>query len=141
MTLTCEIAVMNREAIALAADSAATITGTKKIFPSAEKLFSLSKQPVGIMVYGNADMSEVPWETIIKRFKNHLGDKVFNKLDEYGSFFIKFLEQNKNELIPESAQERYMQSTIEDCFNSIVIDIDFDIKRGFENNKLINIGM
>ena len=37
--MTCEIAVMNREAIALAADSAETVFGGK-FFPSAEKFFS-----------------------------------------------------------------------------------------------------
>ena len=53
--MTAEVAVMNKQAIALAADSAVTFqeeTG-HKIFPSASKIFTLSKyQPVGIMVYG-----------------------------------------------------------------------------------------
>ena len=61
--MTAEVAVMNKQAIALAADSAVTFqeeTG-HKIFPSASKIFTLSKyQPVGIMVYGSADFMQVP---------------------------------------------------------------------------------
>ena len=54
--MTAEVAVMNKQAIALAADSAVTIRDVKgqKIFTSASKIFTLSKyHPVGIMVYGN----------------------------------------------------------------------------------------
>jgi hypothetical protein len=57
--MTAEIGIMNRVAVALAADSAATITigNITKILNSANKLFSLSKfHPVGIMVYGNAEL-------------------------------------------------------------------------------------
>ena len=65
--MTCEVAVMNKRGIALAADSAVTLGDGKKIYQSAEKLFSLSPTiPVAIMTYGSADMMGVPWETIIK---------------------------------------------------------------------------
>ena len=67
--MTAEIAIMNKEAIALASDSAVTMTGKagQKIFTSANKLFALSKyHPVGMMIYGSAIFMDVPWETIIK---------------------------------------------------------------------------
>jgi len=67
--MTAEIAIMNKEAIALAADSAVTMRQEKgqKIFTSANKLFALSKYyPIGIMIYGSASFMSVPWETIIK---------------------------------------------------------------------------
>ena len=57
--MTAEVAIMNKQAIALAADSAVTFqeeTG-QKIFTSASKIFTLSKyQPVGVMIYGNASL-------------------------------------------------------------------------------------
>jgi hypothetical protein len=56
--MTAEIAIMNKEAVALAADSAVTthIANEKKVFTSANKLFALSyRHPVGIMVY-NSDL-------------------------------------------------------------------------------------
>ena len=85
--MTTEIAIMNKSAVALAADSAVTIalTGTQgrehKIFNSANKLFALSKYcPVGIMVYGNASLMGIPWETIIKVYRRNLGDRKFDSL-------------------------------------------------------------
>ena len=57
--MTAEVAVMNSQAIALAADSAATFRDEmgQKIFTSASKIFTLSKyQPVGVMIYGNASL-------------------------------------------------------------------------------------
>ena len=71
--MTTEIAIMNRSALVLAADSAATIIFTDpqsnghRMYNSANKLFALSKyHPVGIMSYGNASLMEIPWEMIIK---------------------------------------------------------------------------
>ena len=56
--MTAEIAVMNKEAVAMAADSAVTLREEKgqKIFTSANKIFNLSKYyPIGIMIYGSAN--------------------------------------------------------------------------------------
>lgn len=115
---------MNREAIALAADSAETVFG-RKIFPSAEKLFALSpNQPVGIMIYGDSDISGVPWETIIKRYRDKLGKKTYDNLAEYGESYIEFLEKNEDGLIPDEAQESYMANLITECFSAIVEDIN-----------------
>jgi len=77
--MTAEIAILNKEAIALAADSAVTMKAGEageKVFTSANKLFALSKyQPVGIMVYGSAEFMDVPWETIIKIYRKETVDK------------------------------------------------------------------
>ena len=79
--MTAEVAVMNKEAIALAADSAGTFRDEagQKIFTSVSKIFTLSKyQPVGVMIYGSANLMEVPWETIIKIYRNRLGQKTLD---------------------------------------------------------------
>ncbi len=73
--MTAEIAILNREAVAIAADSAATFSdgASQKIFSSANKIFALSKHhPIGIMIYGNALFMGVPWETIIKVYEKTL---------------------------------------------------------------------
>jgi hypothetical protein len=67
--MTAEIVIMNKEAIAIAADSAVTFREEKghKIFPSANKIFTLSKyHPVAIMIFGNAVFMDVPWEPLAK---------------------------------------------------------------------------
>lgn len=74
--MTLEVAVLNKQAIALAADSAVTIGGSAnpKIFNTL-KLFALSKhQPVGIMVYSSAEIMALPIETAIKVFRQELGE-------------------------------------------------------------------
>jgi hypothetical protein len=67
--MTAEIAILNKSAVALAADSKVTIGtgGGRKTFDTVNKLFTLSKvHPVGIMVFGNAEFMQFPWETIVK---------------------------------------------------------------------------
>ncbi|MDR4508295.1 MAG: hypothetical protein MRJ65_08690 [Candidatus Brocadiaceae bacterium] len=116
--MTAEIAIMNKEAIALAADSAVTMTGRteQKIFTSANKLFALSKyHPVGMMIYGNAIFMGVPWETIIKIYRHKLGKKNFNTLEEYATDFIAFLD-NGNPLFPDFIQEEHIQNSIYSYF-------------------------
>jgi hypothetical protein len=87
--MTSEVAVMNRLAIALAADSAVT-TAQKKVFNSANKLFMLS-DTVGIMVYNNASLMDVPWETLIKDFRQKLGTTKYRTLEGYGDAFFGYL--------------------------------------------------
>lgn len=93
--MTAEITLMNRNGIALAADSAVSIPhgNSHKIYNSANKLFALSKtHPVGIMVYGSSDFMRVPWETIIKMYRNQLDGLKFPTLKEYCSHFIEALD-------------------------------------------------
>jgi hypothetical protein len=135
--MTCEIALMNREAVALAADSAETVFG-RKIFRSAEKIFSFSnKKPIGIMIYGDADIAGVPWETVIKRYRETLGNKTLNTLEEYGKDFIEFLEKNENGLVPDLAQERYMSNIIKECYESIIENFDKEIEILFHNRGTV----
>jgi hypothetical protein len=55
--MTAEIAILNKSAVALAADSAVTISAgdkDEKIYDSADKLFELSNHDaIGIMIYND----------------------------------------------------------------------------------------
>ena len=96
--MTAEIAILNKNGVALAADSAVTIQkpGTQKIYNTANKLFMLSKYyPVGIMVYGTAELMGIPWETVIKIHREELAASNFNRLIEFAEHFIVFLENNR----------------------------------------------
>jgi hypothetical protein len=107
--MTAEIAVMNKLGVALAADSAITVTsgGNTKIYHS-NKLYMLSKyEPLGLMVYGSGELMDVPWELIIKSYRKELGDTSFKKLEEYGGNFITFLNNNTALFTPD-AQEEYV---------------------------------
>jgi len=95
--MTAQISILNKHGIALATDSAVTITGNdnQKVYNTANKLFSLSnKYPVGIMIYGSAQFMGVPWEMIIKSYRRELGERSFNTLSEYCEDFILYIKQN-----------------------------------------------
>lgn len=109
--MTAEIAVMNKIAVALAADSAATSQhgSSTKIYNSADKLFQLDgSSPVGIMTYGAAEFMGIPWETVIKLFRNnHTGPHTHLKL--YGDDFLRFLKSP--ELLTDDHINQFFLST------------------------------
>ncbi|MCU1306388.1 MAG: hypothetical protein JWN45_1083, partial [Acidobacteriaceae bacterium] len=104
--MTAEVAVLNRNAIALAADSAVTLRLPEgpKIYRT-NKLFAISKyQPVAVMLFGSADFLGVPWETIIKSYRAELGTRAFPTVQDYGDDFLNFVER-KNTFFPPRRQE------------------------------------
>ncbi len=109
--MTAEVAIMNKGAVALAADSAVTLDvgEGRKVFYTAEKLFTLSKyHPVGIMEFGNAEFMGVPWETVIKIYRDKLGQRSFDALEDYAGDFIRFLE-DENPLFPDAQEEEHVK--------------------------------
>lgn len=147
--MTSEVAVMNKQAIALAADSAVTFAGgtERKIFTSASKIFTLSKyQPVGVMIYGSADFMGIPWETIIKTYRSRLGSDTFKNLVGYSEDFLAFL-RTSDLLFSDSdiEQEEYMTRSISWCLKRIKERIDERVrleiyqKGGYEEPDLHTI--
>ena len=124
--MTAEIAILNSGAIALAADSAMTWSGTStpKIYNTVNKLFTLSKyHPVGVMVYGRAELLGVPWETIIKVYRHNAGSQRFDTLEGYATNFIEFLSNN-NALFPADAQRTHVGRTTALYFSDLKKQID-----------------
>lgn len=119
--MTAEVVIMNKTAVAMAADSAVTIPTGKgqKIYNTAHKLFKLSRcQPVGIMIYGTAEFMGIPWESLIKIYKESLDDKSFSKLKNYGDDFVKFLE-HKKELFPKKEQIKAFRGSLAGFYSLI----------------------
>ncbi|WP_139139121.1 hypothetical protein [Sphingobium phenoxybenzoativorans] len=71
--MTAEIAILNKTAVALAADSAVTISAgsnQEKIYDSADKLFELcSLDAIGAMVNGGMHFVQIPLAVLIKKFR------------------------------------------------------------------------
>jgi hypothetical protein len=94
IAMTAEIVIMNEQAVSLAADSAVTARRgiDQKIFSSANKLFALSKfHSIGIMVYGNSSFMHIPWETLIKVFREEIQNKKYETVKKCAEDFIGFL--------------------------------------------------
>lgn len=138
--MTAEIVIMNKMAVALAADSVVTFGPREgpKIVKTMNKLFTLSKyEPVAIMVYGNAELNEVPWETIIKNYRRQLGKRAFDHLKEYVDGFVTFLNSN-NALFPESRQRRFVESAVGGYFSMIRREINKEVARVIECHHQIS---
>lgn len=93
--MTAEIAILNKSAVALAADSAVTISAgdsQEKIFDSADKLFELcDKNPIGIMLYNGMDFMGTPLAILVKDFRSRGAE--FANVEDAGKEFLKFLQE------------------------------------------------
>ncbi|MBE7441248.1 MAG: hypothetical protein HS119_02215 [Flavobacteriales bacterium] len=95
--MTAVAGILNKQGVAIAADSAVTVSGlqNRKVYNSANKIFTLSKfHPVGIAIYNNAQFMGIPWEILIKEYRKFLGNKSFSKLSEYKDSFFEWLSDN-----------------------------------------------
>jgi hypothetical protein len=137
--MTAEIALLNKQAVALAADSAVTFHTQSgvKILPSANKIFTLSKyHPVGVMIYGNADLMGVPWELLIKSYRRHLGSRAFDRLDEYATDFMQYLAR-ADAFFPREAQADYVSRIVQGVFEHLVEQITQSVQQTVEEHGTI----
>lgn len=126
------ICIMNRNAIAMAADSAVTVGDHIAIHNSANKLFSLSRiAPVGLIIYANSDLMNVPMEIIVKEFKKELGDKTYSLLKDYVGRFITFIENN-SELLRFNINEK---NYIDEVFFNLIRGLELGHSSMLEENK------
>lgn len=109
--LTSEICLMNRHAVVLAADSATTVTyweGAEKkqrFFKGANKILQLSiHQPVGLMIYAAGSFLKVPWEVIIKQFRDHISSTDYQHVTGYADAFFQFLCEARD-MFPAEVQD------------------------------------
>lgn len=115
--MTCEISIMNRQAIALAADSATTVTEwidgkeQQRFFKGANKIFQLSNDhQVGMMIFGSATLHDIPWELLIKDFRLKLGTQSYDELSGYADRF--FASIASHQLFSREYQEKISKAEI-----------------------------
>ena len=130
--MTAEIAILNSQAVALAADSAVTLSdGTSrapKIYNTVNKLFTLSKhEPVGVMIYGSAELGSLPVETAVKVFRDQLGQDAFESLQEYANHFLEFLGTSAL-LFPQRRQDSFVRLGSLRFLSRVKQDLDCRVK-------------
>lgn len=118
--VTAEACVMNKKAVAIAADSA--VTKQRKTFTSARKIYELSEEhPVGLMVFGKSEFMGIPWVTIFNIFRERIGDNKPENLEEYGDNLIDLLENE--DFANDIEERRYYLSYVVRYFQDIKNDI------------------
>lgn len=115
--MTSIVGVLNKRAVAIAADSAVTMGNTHKVINSANKIFTLSKyHPVAIMTYSNAAFMGVPWEIIIKEYRKQLKETSFLYLKDYINDFVKFLH-NHHFFTDDQTQKEFLVVILDSFLN------------------------
>jgi hypothetical protein len=115
--MTAIVGVLNSQGIAIAADSAVTVTGNngKKVYNRSNKIFTLSKfHPVGIAIYSNADFLGIPLETLIKLYRQKIKDVPFKTLKEYKLDFLDFIKAKVGHIHREYKRDAFYNF----CFES-----------------------
>ncbi|MEM9122636.1 MAG: hypothetical protein AAGB03_04870 [Pseudomonadota bacterium] len=128
--MTSEVLLMNRSAVAMAADSAVTITSDQgqKIYQSVDKVFQLiDDRPIGIMIYNNAEIMNVPWETIISLYREEAAGKSFDTIEGYAADFFLFIDNNLN-LFPQDHQDFEFYRIVATIYGHIASTYDDQIK-------------
>ncbi|NNU15174.1 hypothetical protein HK107_02395 [Parvularcula sp. ZS-1/3] len=127
--MTSEVVLMNRSAVAMAADSAVTISGTNylKTYQSVDKLFPLvDGQPIGVMIYNNAELMSTPWETIISLYRDQNRGRSLDTLEAHARDFINFLSDNP-ELFPPDHQDTEFFKHVAVVLSIVADDFDYQL--------------
>lgn len=119
--MTSQVAVMNRNGIALASDSAATFGRGQKIYHAAEKLFQISAfPPVGLMLSGAAEIMDMPWETLIKTHVRATAGAGHPHLAHYAEAFLRAAAQPA--LFPAALQADWFRATVRRYWKEAFLD-------------------
>lgn len=124
--MTAIVGILNTQGMALAADSAVTITsgaGVQKVYNKGNKIFALSKtHRVGVAIYNGSSFLGIPWEILLKMYRSSIVQE-FNTVQEYQADFLGFLNQNLHRITPASKNNSFFNfaSTV---YNEVLRYID-----------------
>lgn len=134
--MTSEVVLMNRQAVAMAADSAVTISGDRylKTYQSVDKLFPLVEgQPVAVMIYNNAEIMSTPWETVISLYREHARGRPMETVAAYAEDFMEFLSGNPD-LFPADHQDTEFFKMVAVVFTVIAEEFDYQVEKMKQSN-------
>lgn len=114
------VCIINRNGIALAADSAGTFSGNKMFYNSMNKVFSLShKNPYGAIVYGNLSFFNVSIEQMLKEFRDYIDDNDnINDFFDILPLFQEFVHNNSSYYKFYDAESLRCKSIIKDLIDN-----------------------
>ena len=134
--MTSEVVLMNRQAVAMAADSAVTISGDQylKTYQSVDKLFPLvDGQPVAVMIYNNAEIMSTPWETVISLYREQSRGRSLDTVAAYAEDFMEFLSGNPDLFPPEHQDTEYFK-VVAVVFTVIAEEFEYQLKKFEQSN-------
>lgn len=119
--MTAEIAILNKLAVALAADSAVTISAgseEEKIYDTADKLFDLcASSPLGVMIYNGMQFMQAPLPMLISDYRGHVPN--VDHVPDAATDFLRYLSK-WGAASPEAI--------LEDSITNLVLPVMFSIQ-------------
>ena len=129
--MTSEVVLMNRQAVAMAADSAVTISGDRylKTYNSVDKLFPLvDGQPIAVMIYNNAEIMSTPWETVISLYREQARGRSLDTVAAYADDFMEFLSGNPD-LFPAEHQDTEFFKIVAVVYTVLAEEFDYQVQK------------
>ena len=129
--MTAVIGLLNKLGVALAADSAATIThGDKRKYTKNEsKLIRMSNAlPISVMTTGNGEFIRNPWDVVIRQYRRERGDIKHSTVEDCVHDFFDYI--SKNNIFWD---EEYINSWVKEELEKI---FDF-VNENIENQKCL----
>ena len=89
------------------------------------------------MIYGDGDLGGIPWETIIKLYRQHIGPTERSNLDEYVSLFTSFIEDEISEHFRDEMDD-FFSEYAEDYLHVLRDKVDSLVEDHISENGVIN---
>lgn len=118
--MTSEVMIMNRQAVALAADSAVTYGGGPEpvVTLEAEKILALGPN-IALMVYSRGDVLGRSWSHIAHAFMREHGQADYETVEDAASAFFSFLDENRR-LFPEHEENEEFEALMRAAFDTVL---------------------
>jgi hypothetical protein len=136
--VTAEIALLNRRAVTLAADSAMTLTvgPVEKPYNTADKIFELSSiNPIGLMVYNNLDYMGYPLDLITKRFRDSQYCCQFDYVADAADAFLRFIHSDLK--VSLAAEQKHISQVLDTVFQLLYEFFDENMERAFFQSRAL----
>lgn len=113
--MTAQVAVLNTQGVALASDSAVTITGgaVPRTYQSADKIFPIQGEPVAVLHSGTASFWGVPWQVLVETWSQDRDRTPQPIMAAYAREFVDWLATQATVLTPQ-AKDNYFQWMVRD---------------------------
>jgi hypothetical protein len=125
--MTAEIVLMNKNGVAIAADSAVTIytSNDVKAINTSNKIYPIANHNIAVMNFGGAEFHGIPWDVIANMWHEYLPAQL-NSLEEYAEKFIEHLKNMGYYYLPEDNRVEYLESVIFHIFGFLFSNIKED---------------
>ena len=135
------VCIINKNGIALAADSAITYGNNKMFYNSLNKLFSISEKNIcGAVTYGVTSIHGVSLEQILKEFRQYVDSKeCLKNLFEILDLFQDYIQNKSAYYQFENGEKTYCVGLISDLVQAWGVDIKKVINEQDAENKIDNI--